>query len=58
MAKGVREGAYRSIGTASVAYGSAWFIKSNEVAVRTLIDTLGGSHTLHKIVDLIVNLLS
>jgi hypothetical protein len=58
MLKGAREGAYRLAGQAGAAYGAAWLIKANEAAVRTLIDTLGGSQTLQKIVDLIIKVLS
>jgi hypothetical protein len=54
--KSFREGAYQLVGSVSVTYALAVLIKSNETAVRTLIDTLGGSATLHKIVDVIINL--
>ncbi len=40
--KGLREGAYRLAGGATLAYGLALFIKANETAVRALLDTLGG----------------
>lgn len=55
--KGVREGAYRLGGAAGASYGAALFIRANEAAVRTLIDTLGGGPTLQRIVDLILKIL-
>lgn|GEM_PF-2205245 len=58
MLKGARDGAYRLAGQAGAAYGLAWLIKNNEAAVRTLIESLGGSQTLHKIIDLIIKLIS
>jgi hypothetical protein len=58
MAKAARDGAYRMARGAGAAYGSALLIKANEAAVRTLIESLGGSQTLHKIIDLIIKLVS
>ncbi len=54
IAKGVREGACRANGGASSLYLTALLIKSNEVSVRILIDSLGGAKTLHIVVDAIV----
>jgi hypothetical protein len=53
---GARDGAYRAGGASAATYAAVILIKSNEAAVRVLIDTLGGSQTLHRIVDLIVKL--
>ena len=39
-------------------YSAAMLIKTDEAAVRTLIDTLGGNPTLHRIVDLIIKALN
>lgn len=52
--KGVREGAYRYIGGASIVTVTTILIYNNIAAVRTLINTLGGNQTLHKIIDIIV----
>ena len=54
IAKGVKEGAYRAIGGVSGLYLTAMLIKSNEVSVRILINSLGGAKTLHTVVDAIV----
>jgi [acyl-carrier-protein] S-malonyltransferase len=54
---GIRDGAYKAAGGAAVAaigYGAAQLIKANEVAVRSLISTLGNADVLQKIIDIIV----
>lgn len=58
MLKGVKDGAYRLIGASGVAYGTALFVKANEVAIRMLIESLGGSPSLHRIIDIIVRAVS
>ena len=58
MVKGMRDGAYRTAGTGLAVYGAALLVKANEVAIRTLIDTLGGGPTIHRIIDIIIRTVS
>ena len=53
----VRHGGYVA-GAATVAYAAAEWIKANAAAVHTLMDTLGGNETLHRIINWIIKMIS